>query len=72
MPADRPGLKDTRGVLPPAHFHCPRCHCVAQRLTEHAELLAGGEIRHVLCDVCVAALRRDPIVVLDFVRELAS
>jgi transcription elongation factor Elf1 len=73
MDADRPVTsQDTRTAALAPHFHCPRCHRVTSHLTEYAELLADGEIRHVACDRCVAELRDDPIVVVDFVRELAS
>ena len=53
-------------------WSCPRCYRVVGRLTEQAELLAAGEIRHIVCDACLEDLRDDPIIVLDFIREMAS
>jgi hypothetical protein len=53
-------------------WSCPRCHRVVPRLSEIAELLAAGEIRHILCDGCAAEVRADPIGVFDFILELAS
>jgi thiol-disulfide isomerase/thioredoxin len=50
---------------------CPRCHRVVPKLTELAEVLANGEISHVVCDQCIKDLRNEnPVIVLDHVRDL--
>lgn len=66
-------LSPARTALPRDWWACPACHRVCPRLNEVAELSAGGERRHILCDSCFAQLRAsEPLSVLDWIRELAA